>query len=203
MEKNIYQRLFEFKKSVPTISKDSAVKVRTKTGGEYKYNFASLCYIQEIIDSLLQEQGLGYIQKSTPDSINTIIYSIDGEEIDCGHFYVAKKDAMQERGGDTTMARRYALVGALALVLKEEDDDASKSSGIDATITSNNYNQQPKQFSTENKIDVWLSQEQHDQLINMQDLEKIQKALEMKTTKDGKSFGMKKQFRESLQNCLK
>jgi len=117
--KNLFKSLANFQQQVPVIHKG--------TQG-YGYSYADLPAIFEIINPLLKENGLGFIQLINGQGVKTIIFHIkSGEKIESftdipqGVTLKGMND-FQVLGSAITYIRRYALSSALGLVTDKDTD---------------------------------------------------------------------------------
>jgi hypothetical protein len=126
----------------PKRTKEATVKGET-TGGkayEYKYKYAPLDEIINVIRKPLAEAGLGFhqsiVSKGAQYIIRTVIFHKSGQwnVIDYPIFYDARKGFQGFNSGVTT-ARRYSISLLLGLA-PEDDDDANVADARPATIAS-------------------------------------------------------------------
>lgn len=118
-------------------TKDKTAKVKTKTGGEYEYNYADLASVLEAVKQPFADNGLSHI--SIPYSagksligVVTIIMHTSGQHIE-GRLTMAVADERpQSVGSAITYARRYML-SAMVGIAAENDDDANLAHAHDAT----------------------------------------------------------------------
>lgn len=179
----MYSRIIDFQQSMPII---------TKTGENpfFKSKYAPLDSIQKAIQKPLAEAGLGYTQEATNEGLKTTLFDIDGNTKEFMYPAVFQGKP-QDIGSAMTYAKRYALTACLGLIIEGEDDDGN--------TAQNSSNQN---FEAKPKIEVWMSQEQFDKAMASQDSNVLNTILNSKTTKEGKTFGMKKEFREKLTEKL-
>ena len=120
--------LADFQKACPPIKKDTL---------GYNYRYSSLPTILEIVNPILQKNGLTFVQPLTQEGIKTILFHIDsGEMIESEtripQVQLAKMNAYQALGSGITYFRRYSLCSLLGIV-SDEDTDAAGDSIKDAT----------------------------------------------------------------------
>lgn len=114
--KNIASALIKFQSNVSKIKKDA-------TNPFFKSKYASLSNIQDEISGPLEDAGLSYMQ--FPDGIHgltTIIMHDSGEWLQSTYTMKPVKDDPQGLGSSITYQKRYALAGALALNIDDDDD---------------------------------------------------------------------------------
>jgi hypothetical protein len=107
------------------------VSVRMKTGGTYKFAYATLDAILAHARPILAAEEialLGGIQQSDKGiTISTMLAHSSGEWVESSVRFLAAVGT-QETGGLITYGRRYTLCGLLGIAA-EEDDDANAASG--------------------------------------------------------------------------
>ncbi len=114
--KNIASALLIFQMKVDKVGKDA-------TNPFFKSKYASLSNIQDAILIPLNESGLSYMQ--FPDGqhgLTTIIMHESGEWLQSTYTMRPVKDDPQGIGSSITYQKRYALAGALALNIDDDDD---------------------------------------------------------------------------------
>lgn len=128
----LFEALSQFQSEVTTVPFDAKVKVRTKQGGSYEFEYATLGACINASKDKLSEVGLSVTQLLDDGGIKTIIGHKSGQFIS-GTFDMPIKDSMgpQDIGGVITYFRRYAYSAALRLN-SEKDDDANGASGNEA-----------------------------------------------------------------------
>jgi hypothetical protein len=118
---NIYKSLANFQQEVPCILKDTQA---------YGYKYADLPAILDVINPLLQKNGLGFTQLLNGASLKTIIFHCEsGESLESTtdipqNVQLKGQNDFQVLGSAITYIRRYALSSALGLVT-DKDTDAS------------------------------------------------------------------------------
>ena len=115
----IASALITFQIKVGKIAKDA-------TNPFFKSKYASLSNIQDAIAEPLNESGLSYMQ--FPDGLHgltTIIMHDSGEWLQSTYTMQPVKNDPQGIGSAITYQKRYALAGALALNI-DDDDDANQ-----------------------------------------------------------------------------
>lgn len=120
-----------FQADLPPIGKDNTATVPTKSGGTYKYTYADLTSITEIVFPMLTALGLAWVtMPNLVDGKNVLRYSlrhIKGEEL-TGDFPLPADTTPQTLGSAITYARRYSLCAVLGLAPANEDDDGAAAS---------------------------------------------------------------------------
>jgi hypothetical protein len=145
---NLNKSLLAFQADCPILQKSSKVKVRTKSGGEYSYNYVDLPAINEVIMPILNKHGIIIRQPVTSGidkvSVTTILVHVEtGETLqDILEYSLIdiKMDmnALQNLGSIITYLRRYSICCSLNLVSDEDDDGQKileKKTEIDKEIT--------------------------------------------------------------------
>lgn len=123
--------LAKFQADMPPVGKSARVKVKTKSGGEYAFNYAPLSAITDAIRPGLAANGLAYVQMVSDAergvAIETVLMHQSGQWIS-GRFTMPASGGPQEIGSAITYARRYALTAMLGIVA-DEDDDGNAAAG--------------------------------------------------------------------------
>ena len=129
----LFTALSKFQGQVSTVAYDSKVKVTTKSGGSYTFEYASLKAVISATQSALAEAGLAVVQMLDTEGEKTVLRTVithsSGQYIS-GTFELPIKgnNTAQEIGSTITYMRRYAYSSALRLN-SDSDDDANLSSG--------------------------------------------------------------------------
>lgn len=114
------------------VAKNREVTVKTKTGGSYKFKYATLDAISEAIRKPLSDNGLSYIQAVTHAergmAIDTRLMHASGQWLQTVTPIKTDGDGNQAIGSAITYGRRYALSAMLGIV-SDEDDDGNASDG--------------------------------------------------------------------------
>lgn len=134
------EALCKAKLEMPAIVKDKTVKVRTKTGGEYVFEFASNDEITTKTTPTLAKHGLAIVHSTWPENgVEMLITTLSHTS---GEWEIAKSiiktsdTSNQAYGGGISFLKRYHT-GALLNLAIDQDDDANGADG--------------NQFSIENK----------------------------------------------------
>ena len=125
-KQNIFTRLCKAQSEFPNIAKDK--KASAFKGGSYQY--ADINDILTKVMPILNANGLSLIQKTTGTettvTVETVLFSTEGESLSSGGFTVSTKDLMQRgvqaHGSAVTYARRYSLAAFLGLAYGDDDD---------------------------------------------------------------------------------
>lgn len=140
--KELAAALSKFQASVPKIDLDREVEVQTKTGGKYKFRYATFANIIDKIKKPLSEHGLAYSQLVNENgSVTTILMHESGEWISSTLLITGEKTP-QGIGSTITYTKRYALSSMLG-VCADDDDDANIGQG-------NSFNFKGKEKSSTN-----------------------------------------------------
>ena len=157
---SIYEKLFDAKKEIGKISKDSKNPF-------YKSKYFDINQLLEHVEPILQKNNLLVLQPIISNSVVTQIYDIEsGERVESGIELTNQTDP-QKRGSEITYYRRYTLTSLLGL--QAEDDDANATV---KTQSSNNDDNRP-----------WLDQKGFDYLMTQGTLEQIQTAFKERKMK--------------------
>jgi len=120
--------LVKFQSEVPELELNKTVRVTTKAGQTYTFQYADLAEIKSKIKKPLSANGLAYSQLLKKDGIETILMHTSGEYMREITPLVGVANNAQEYGSQTTYIKRYSLVAILGLVA-DEDDDANVAVG--------------------------------------------------------------------------
>jgi hypothetical protein len=112
--------------------KDREVTVKMKTGGTYKFSYATMAGMVEADKPILAKHGLGFVQFVNAGSMVTRIIHESGDYLDCALPMPNLPNAPQEAGSIITYFKRYSYSAAFGRVADEEDD-ANIAEGNDYT----------------------------------------------------------------------
>ena len=177
MEKKLLKSLFELKKKVGKMTKDS-------TNPFFKSKYFDINQLLEHVEPLADEHNLLILQPIVKGFVRTEIYCIETDEMVFSEIELTGIKDPQKVGSEITYFRRYTLQSLLGI--QAEDDDANKAS--------QNTPKQP----TETNI-TWLTEEQFNAAINSSKAG-IEATLKAYSTPNKK---MKKEYKEQLENKLK
>lgn len=102
--------------------KDREVTVKMKTGGSYKFSYATMAGMIEADRPILAKHGLGFVQFVSDGALVTRIVHEGGEHLDCPIPMPNLPNAPQEVGSIITYFKRYSYSAAFGRVADEEDD---------------------------------------------------------------------------------
>lgn len=121
--------LAKFQGSLEQPSLNSEVKVRSKTGGEYKFKYADLSECKRAAKQPLADNELSVCQLIEDDySIRTILLHSSGQWISSKVRMPSNTADAQSIGSAITYAKRYAFCAILGIVA-DDDEDANIASG--------------------------------------------------------------------------
>lgn len=124
--------LAKFQGSLEQPSLNSEVKVRTKTGGEYKFKYADLSECKRAAKQPLADNELSVCQLIEDDySIRTILLHSSGQWISSKVRMPSNTADAQSIGSAITYAKRYAFCAILGIVA-DDDEDANIASSNSA-----------------------------------------------------------------------
>lgn len=124
--------LAKFQGSLEQPSLNSEVKVKTKTGGEYKFKYADLSECKRAAKQPLADNELSVCQLIEDDySIRTILLHSSGQWISSKVRMPSNTADVQSIGSAITYAKRYAFCAILGIVA-DDDEDANIASGNSA-----------------------------------------------------------------------
>lgn len=141
--------LAKFQGSLEQPSLNSEVKVRTKTGGEYKFKYADLSECKRAAKQPLADNELSVCQLIEDDySIRTILLHSSGQWISSKVRMPSNTADAQSIGSAITYAKRYAFCAILGIVA-DDDEDANIASGN--TAQKEQPKGQPKKMTNSNE----------------------------------------------------
>jgi len=114
---SVYKKLFEAKKEIGKISKDS-------TNPFYKSKYFDINQLLEHVEPILQKNKLLLLQPIENDTVVTRIHDIEGDVTVQSSMSLTSITDPQKRGSEITYYRRYTLASLLGM--QAEDDDANK-----------------------------------------------------------------------------
>ncbi len=132
---SIYKKLFEAKKEIGKISKDSKNPF-------FKSKYFDVNSLLEHVEPILQKNGLLILQPITNNKVTTEIIDVDGQD---GEVCIVSSEIQlpnitdpQKLGSAITYYRRYTLQSLLGLQADDDDGNlASKPAPIDYTRQNN------------------------------------------------------------------
>lgn len=121
--------LAKFQGSLEQPSLNSEVKVKTKTGLEYKFKYADLSECKRAAKQPLADNELAVCQLIEDDySIRTILLHSSGQWISSKVRMPSNTADAQSIGSSITYAKRYAFCAILGIVA-DDDEDANIANG--------------------------------------------------------------------------
>lgn len=114
---NIYQKLFNAKKEIGAISKDS-------TNPFFKSKYFDVNQLLQHVEPILDKHSLLLLQPLGNGGVSSIIYDIDSKDIIESFMMLPNIQDPQKLGSAITYFRRYTLQSLLGL--QAEDDDGNK-----------------------------------------------------------------------------
>lgn len=135
--------------AMETPKHNATVKVTTKNGGSYSFDYTDLNGIFEAARKVFKENGITIVQNSYTEAapngllacVETMFLHESGEWVKSLPLKFPAATGMQDFGGQITYMKRYSLSAMLGIAT-EKDDDANGASGNDYDYsTSSNSNQ--------------------------------------------------------------
>jgi hypothetical protein len=117
---------------------NSSVKVKTKSGGSYSFDYTDLGGIFDEAKRVYKDNGLSILQNAHTNvidgkklvSVETMIFHSSGEYVKSEPLQIDANPSIQDMGGQITYMKRYSLSAMLGIAT-EKDDDANGASGND------------------------------------------------------------------------
>lgn len=115
---------------------NKSVKVQTKNGGSYTFDYTDLGGILDEAKRVFKDNGITIIQNAYSDvaegklmiSVETMFLHSSGEWVRSQPLKMPSSNNMQDMGGQVTYMKRYSLSAMLGIAT-ESDDDANGASG--------------------------------------------------------------------------
>lgn len=115
---------------------NTTVKVQTKTGGSYTFDYTDLGGIFDEAKRVYKENEISILQNAyTEESdgrlvicVETMLLHSSGEWVKSGPLRMMASPGIQDMGGQITYLKRYSLSAMLGIAT-EKDDDANGASG--------------------------------------------------------------------------
>ena len=126
---SIYKKLFEAKKEIGKISKDS-------TNPFYKSKYFDINQLLEHVEPILQKHELLCLQPIKDGAVSSVIIDIETGEKEISSLDLTNQTDPQKRGSEITYYRRYTLQSLLGL--QAEDDDANAAVKTDSKVSTKN-----------------------------------------------------------------
>lgn len=120
---------------------NATVKVKTKSGASYTFDYTDLNGIFDEAKRVLKENGVSVIQSAfTQDNkvgvVTTLLHS-SGQYVKSDPLLIDASHNMQDMGGQITYMKRYSLSAMLG-ISTEKDDDGNGAVGNEYQKTSTN-----------------------------------------------------------------
>lgn len=133
--KTFFASLSKFQSEMPSIGKNGNVDFKTQKGRTV-YDFVRLEDIGKAVQKHLFDNGLSYRYEQSNENnkitVTCIITHKDGHSEQMSMTGMndssGNKNPIQQIGSTISYLKRYTLVGALGLIISEEDDDGMASS---------------------------------------------------------------------------
>lgn len=117
---------------------NTSVKVQTKKGGSYTFEYTDLGGIFDEAKRVFKENGITVLQNASTRELNgnpmisveTMLLHSSGEWVKSEPLQMPSSTNMQDMGGQITYMKRYSLSAMLGLAT-EKDDDANGATGND------------------------------------------------------------------------
>src|SRR5699024_10152810 len=132
---------------------NSSVKVQTKKGGSYTFDYTDLKGIFDEAKRVFKENGISIMQNSYTEesekglliSVETMLLHNSGEWMKSNPLKMPANPNIQDMGGQVTYMKRYSLSAMLGIAT-EKDDDANGASGNDYQHTNKKASEKQLNF---------------------------------------------------------
>lgn len=131
--KDISAALSAFQGSVEQPKLEKEVKVKTRSGSEYKFKYADLSACVKSAAPALKEHGLSVSQIINDGKLITLLSHTSGQWFKSELLLPAQSADYQSFGSAITYLKRYSYCAILGIVA-DTDDDANMACGNEATI---------------------------------------------------------------------
>ena len=116
------------------IVRSKTVRVITKAGKEYTFDYAPLEDLVEATQPALSANGLAIIQSASGDALFSTLVHCSGQWAESMvPLALPVSGSKQDRGGEITHARRYGYT-CLLMLTADDDDDANAASGNEVEV---------------------------------------------------------------------
>jgi len=148
---------------------NSSVKVKTKSGSSYTFDYTDLKGIFDAVKPIYKEHGISILQNAKSHEMNgnlmisveTVFLHESGEWVKSQPISMPSSTSMQDMGGQITYMKRYSLSALLGLAT-EKDDDANGASGNEYQMKSKSGNKaSDSQLNFVNKLLKDKTSEKH------------------------------------------
>lgn len=131
--KDISAALSAFQGSVEQPKLEKEVKVKTRTGGEYKFKYADLSACVKSAAPAMKEHGLSVTQLIDNGKLITLLTHTSGQWFKSELLLPTQSTDYQAFGSAITYLKRYSYCSILGLVA-DTDDDANMACGNEASV---------------------------------------------------------------------
>lgn len=190
--------LAELQAELPQIHFDSTVKVQTRGGSTYSFDYATLSNVMNEIKPVMAKHGFAISQPFGVIDGKQVLRTILSHETGSieGVTVLTSTGTSQERGAEISYFRRYGVVLILGLVA-DEDDDANTTDSADFTKQNKPNSPEPKRSGTDDTR-PWLTEKQKNAAADR--IVKGETAVYQQTLD---AFKMKKEYRAELEDAFK
>ena len=127
-EETMKAAFIQLQAALPKIGKDQTARVKTKTGADFSYTYASLPTILAAILPVLHKHGFALAQRIEKEHGETVLVTElihENGVMHGGKYPLTDTGDIQDLGSAITYARRYALTALLGLAPDDDDDGAA------------------------------------------------------------------------------
>lgn len=154
------------------IKKNRKVKVQTKQGGAYTFEYADLGAILDMARPILASNGIAVTQNARIQRIDTgapyivvdtMLIHESGQYIIYDPLEFAADGNIQANGGTITYLKRYALAAALGIATEEDDDgNAAANNDVQGDSSGKGGESKPKanphKLASEKQVNLIIQQ---------------------------------------------
>ena len=196
--------LVAFQSKIKPLNLDREVRVKTRTGGEYSFKYATLANCKDSTREELAKNGLSVSQViGEGGSVTTILMHTSGQFIADSFAINPVEQNPQAIGSAISYAKRYAFTAILGLVA-EDDDDANIAEGNQFTAASSDkmppksYANAPKYASRDDGL-PWMTEKEYGSLLDeIRAGKHFEKTEEQLVAEELKKHRMKRVYKEGI-----
>lgn len=143
---------------------NSTVKVKTRSGGEYTFDYTDLGGIFDAAKEVFKENEISILQNAYTTiadgqkliSVETMLLHSSGEYVKSLPLQMEANTSIQDMGGQVTYMKRYSLSAMLGIAT-EKDDDANGASGNAYQQTRSGSQKVSKLVNKNDLLEKWVA----------------------------------------------
>lgn len=160
----LFTGIVKFQSAMKNPSKNRTVKVKTKTGGQYEFKYATFDQILDTIREPMADAGLGFMQEVETGErglilTTTILHESGQWKSSTSNIPLGEDRTPQTIGSAISYFKRYTLTAALGIAA-DEDDDANSAQGNQMEVVGNPkppvQREKPQAVSPRDRAKAWI-----------------------------------------------